>query len=291
LYFERAVEVQPGHAESLAALALTYIQLVTLAMANGSEMLPQAKTLAARAVEADPKLSRAHLALGVAQLLHARNLADAERNFCVASDLDPSDALCHRWHAKLLSSKGRHEEAVSKAQRALRGDPLSLSVRRDLVETLFAARLYDETIAEAHRLMEMTGHAPDVQLGLVWVFFLKGDHEKAFHSLCAGFRSLGTGREILDRAAEAYRAGGMATVLRLWAEVMEQQASLGQQSIDLLVLYGLLGEQDRCFKLLNLAAKQFHPVILWLPVSPIFDKLRSDPRYDRLLARLGVAAR
>ena len=90
-------------------------------MANGSEMLPQAKTLAARAVEADPKLSRAHLALGVAQLLHARNLADAERNFCVASDLDPSDALCHRWYAKLSFSKGRHEEAVSKARRALRG--------------------------------------------------------------------------------------------------------------------------------------------------------------------------
>jgi len=80
-------------------------------------------------------------------------------------------------------------------------------------------------------------------------------------------------------------------VLRLWAKVMEQQAALGQQSIDLLVLYGLLGERDRCFKLLDLAAKQFHPVILWLPVSPIFDKLRSDRRYDRLLSRLGMAAR
>ena len=291
LYFERAVEVRPEHAESLAALALTYIHLVTLAMAKGSEMLPQAKALAVRAVEANPKLSRAHTALGVAQLLLERNLADAEKNFCLASDLERSDGLSLRWYAKLLSSQGRHEEAIAQGRRALECDPLSLSVRRDVVETLFAARHYDETIAEANRLVEMTGHSPDVQLGLVWVYFLKGEESKAFHSLCAGFRSLGTGPEILDRAEKAFKSGGMETVLRHWAEVMEHQAALGQQSIDLLVLYGLLGEKERCFKLLDLAAEQFHPVMLWLPVSPIFDKIRSDRRYDRLLARLGLSPR
>ena len=291
LYFEHAIKVQPEHAESLAALALTYIQLVTLAMAKGSEMLPQAKALAVRALEANPKLARAHVALGATQLLHERNLEDAATNFCLASNLDPSDTLSRRWYAKLLSNQGWHDEAIAEARRALEGEPLSLSVRRDLIEILLAARHYDETIAEAKRLVKMTGHAPDVQLGLVWVYFLRGDHEKAFQSLSAGFRSLGTGPEILDRAAKAFKSGGMETVLRLWAKVMEQQAALGQQSIDLLVLYGLLGERDRCFKLLDLAAKQFHPVILWLPVSPIFDKLRSDRRYDRLLSRLGMAAR
>ena len=291
LYFEQAIKVQPDHAESLAALALTYIHLVTLAMTKGSEMLPRAKALAVRAVEANPKLARAHVALGVAQLLHERNFSDAARNFCLASNLDPSDTLSPRWYAKLLSSQGRHEEAIAEARRALQGEPLSLSIHRDLIEILFAARRYDETIAEAKRLMKTTGHAPDIQLGLVWVYFLKGDHDKAFHSLCAGFRSIGTGSEIVDRATIAFKSGGMETVLRLWAKVMEQQASLGLQSIDLLVLYGLLGERDRCLKLLDLAAKQFHPVILWLPVSPIFDKLRSDPCYDRLLSRLGLAVR
>jgi DNA-binding winged helix-turn-helix (wHTH) protein/tetratricopeptide (TPR) repeat protein len=291
LYFERAVELEPKHAESLAALSFTYIHLVILVMAKGSELLPRAKALALSAVSSDPTLARAHVALGVTQLLHERNLADAEKNFCMASDLDATDDLSHRWYAKLLSSQGRHEEAISEARRALRGNPLSLSTRRDLIETLFAARHYDETIAEAHQLMEITGHAPDVQLGLVWVYFLQGDPDKAFQSLCAGFRSLGTGQEILARAETAFKVGGMERVLRFWAEVMEQQASLGQQSIDLLVLYGLLGEKNRCFKLLDLAAEQFHPVVLWLPVSPIFDKLRSDLRYDRLLAHLGLAGR
>ena len=171
----------------------------------------------------------------------------------MAIDLDPSDALSHRWYAKLLSCKGRHEEAILEAQRALRCDPLSLSVRRDVVETLFAARRYEQTIAEAHQLMEMTGQAPDVQLGLVWVYFLKGDQSKAFHSLCAGFRSLGTGPKILDRVAKAFKSGGMRAVFGLWAKVMEQQAALGQQSIDLLVRT-LLGEKDRCFNPLDLAA-------------------------------------
>jgi tetratricopeptide (TPR) repeat protein len=117
----------------------------------------------------------------------------------LASNLDPTDTLSHRWYAKLLSTQGRHDDAIAEARRALEGDPLSLSVRRELIEILLAARHYDETIAEAKRLMKMTGPAPDVQLGLVWVYFLRGDHEKAFQSLSAGFRSLGTGPEIFAR--------------------------------------------------------------------------------------------
>jgi Flp pilus assembly protein TadD len=291
LYFERAIEAQPEHAESLAALAHTYIHLVTLGMATGSELLPRAKAVALRALETDPKLARAHVALAIVQLLHERNLEDAEKNLRLASDLDPNDALPHCWYAKLLSSRGRHEEAVSHARQALRADALSLAVRRDLVEILFLARRYDETIAEAHQLVEMAGNAPDVQLGLAWVYFLKDDQAKAFHTLCAGFHALGTAPEILDQMAKAFRRGGIRAVFQLWAQVMEKQAALGQKSLDVLVLYALLGEKDRCFKVLESIVKQSHPAVLWLPVSPLFDKLRSDRRYDRLLARLGFAAR
>jgi predicted Zn-dependent protease len=195
-------------------------------MAKGVELLPRAKALALRAVETDLKLARAHVALAITQLLHERNLVDAEKNLCRASALDPNDALPHRWHAKLLSSRGQHEEAIAAARRVLRADPLSLPVRRDLVEILFIARRYDETIAEAHQLIEMAGHAPDVQLGLAWVYSLKDDQAKAFHSLCAGFHALGTGPEILDRVAKAFRRGGIRAVFQLWARVMENQAAL-----------------------------------------------------------------
>src|SRR5438445_671273 len=107
---------------------------------------------------------------------------------------DGADELYRNGRSILSGHPG--PAALKQARRGLECDPLSLSVRRDVIETLFAARHYDETIAEANRLMEMTGHSPDVQLGLVWVYFLKGDESKAFHSLCTGFRSLGTGREI-----------------------------------------------------------------------------------------------
>jgi serine/threonine-protein kinase len=289
LYFERAIEVQPRHAESLAALAHIYIQLVILAVARGSDLLPRAEALAMRAVEVDSRLAAAHVALGITQLLYKRTLAAAERTFRLAIELDPGDASAHLWYAKLLSSKARHEEAITAAQTAMNSDPLSMSLRRNLVEILFTARHYDRTIVEAQQLVRTTKHAPDVQLVLVWVFFMKGEHDRAFESLVRGLRSLGTGPEILGRAERAFQDGGMKSVLRLWAEIMEQQDVLGQKSIDLLVLYGLLGEKDRCFRLLELAAKQFHPVILWLPVSPIFDNLRSDRRYNPFLERYGLA--
>jgi hypothetical protein len=70
--------------------------------------------------------------------------------------------------------------------------------------------------------------------------------------------------------------------------VLEQQAAVGQKTqIDLLVLHALLGDNDRCFQLLDTGFEERHPYLMSLPVSPVFDGLRSDPRYLPFTARLG----
>ncbi len=291
LYFERAIEGLPDHAPAAAALAHVYIQLVSLGMAKGSELFPRAKALAVRALEIDPKLASAHSALGIAKLLYERDTESAERSFRAAIDLDPGDAAAHRWYAKLLSFRNRHEEAIAEARRALLADPLSLALRRDLIEALFMARHYEEAIAEAQQSLQMAGHAPDIQLGLAWIYYLLHDEEKAFAACREGFRSLGTAPEVLEGTAKAYRRGGMREVLRLWAQIMKEQAALGQRTVDLLVLYALVDEKDRAFELIDWVLRESLPALLWLPASPFFDTLRSDPRYKRALSRLRSADR
>lgn len=286
LYFERAIEADAAHAESGAALAQTYLHLIASGTERGSDLLPRARAHAARALEADPSLSRAHLALGVARLLGDWETAEAEKSFRTAMALDPADSAPHSWLARLFSFTGKHMEAIAEARAALKIDPLSLAVRRDLVETLFVARSYNEAIAEGQHLLRISGQSESVLLGLAWIYWVAGDEQRSFEAVYAGFQALGVAAEVLARAQRSFQTGGMREVFALWEKLLQEQADLGQRTLDLVFLHSLLNERDRAFEMLDLLFKYGHPALLLLPGSPLFDNLRSDPRYDRLLARM-----
>jgi len=286
LYFERAIESDPDHAESGAALAHTYIHLVTSALGKGQDLLPCAKALAARASENDPKLSSARLAFGITRLLCDWEVAEAEKSFRNAIALDSGDGAPHRWLASLLSFNNMHTEAVAEARAALQADPLSLGVRRDLVETLFLARLYEEAIAEGRLLLQMSAQAADVQLGLSWIYYTVGDMDRAYDAIYAGFKAHGTSKAVLVRVERSFRRGGIRSVLQLWMQLLQSQAEVGQRSLDLLFLCSLMEERDRAFELMDRLVEQCHPSLLLLPASPLFDKLRPDPRFRRVLQQL-----
>jgi tetratricopeptide (TPR) repeat protein len=264
-------------------LAHTYIQLAALRLEG--DLLARARSLASRAIEGVPTLSRAHSALAIATLLHDRNVASAERSFLKAIELDPEDVVAHGWYAKLLSFDERHDAAEREARKALETDPLSLALRRDLTETLFTARRYTDTIAEARELLRLSDDSPSILLGLSWIYYVVGDLPQSFDAAYRGFRRLGIARPVLDGVAAAFRRDGMDGVFRAWARVLREQAALGQKTLDLLVLSALLGDADRAFELIDQVLRQSHPAFLLLPACPLFDKIRQDHRYREALSQ------
>lgn len=284
LYLDRAIEADPDHADALAALAMLSVHLV--ALGTGGDLMARARALAVRSVVAAPGSAAGHAALGVTTLLHDRDVASAEEELRVAIALEPRDATAHRWSSKLLSFSGRHDEAIAEAKRAMEADPLSIASHRDLVEALFLARRGDEAIREAHELLRRFPQETEVQLGLAWLHWIAGHEQQAFEAFYAGLTGSGVARDVLDGSARVFREGGMPEVFRNWSQVLEGQAALGHKALDLVVLYALLGENDRAFEWIDRLVDLSHPAILWIPVSPVFDRLRSDVRYPGVLARL-----
>src|SRR5215831_6441113 len=217
LYFERATQADPSSAEALGALAHTYILAVYVGLESGSELFPRAQAAATRAVELDSNLAEAHVALGAVQLVQKYDFNSAEKEFQTAIRLKPEDPTAHCWYARLLSAQGKHAEAVTE-------------VRRALLEALFMARRYDETIAEAQHLFDLSPSSPEIQLGLVWIYHVQKREKEAFSSLMAGLTSLGVAAPLQERAQKAFQRSGMDAVLRLWVEVLEQQKSVGQKA-------------------------------------------------------------
>jgi DNA-binding winged helix-turn-helix (wHTH) protein len=284
LYFERAVKADSLHSDASIALAQVYIRFVEDGLASGAEVLPKAQSLAGRAIECAPESSSAHVALAIASLLHDRDISIAEQHFLSAIELDPASAPARHWYAKLLSFAQRHDEAVCQAQTAVQIDTHSLLLRRGFVEALFMARRYGETVHECEALLGLSGYASEVQLGLSWVYYVVADHQRAFDVLYAGFSGLGMARPVLDQVVSTFQRSGIEDVFRIWAGWLNQQAVLGRIVVDLLVLYALLGEADAAFEMIDGILNRCHPSLLWLPASPLFDKLRSDPRYRAALA-------
>jgi hypothetical protein len=91
-------------------------------------------------------------------------------------------------------------------------------------------------------------------------------------------------RPALDQVVRAFQSSGIDEVLCIWASWLKQQAVLGQIVVDLLVIFALLGEADAAFEMIDGILNRCHPSLLWLPASPLFDKLRPDPRYRAALA-------
>lgn len=283
LYFERVLEADPNYPDAAAMLALVYVHLVSVG--SDEDLMARASSLVPRA---GLRTYAGLMALGITSLLYERNVATAERSLREAVSLDTQDSAARRWLAKLLSFCGRHDEAIAEARHAAEADPLSMMAGRDLLEVLFMARRYDDALQQSHRLLSIAGSAPDVRLGLVWIHWMMGDQQKAFDTLYAGFSELGVAREVLDRLADTFRERGMRGVFDVWAEFLGQRSALGQSALDLLFLDAVLGRHDRAFRLIDVLLRRGHPALLWIPVCPLLDDLRSDVRYSGVRSQLRV---
>jgi len=288
IYFQQAIRVDPQSAVAISDLARTYVLMASMGLEKGSELLPRARVLATRAREFDPLLGEACLPLAVAHFVLDHDFESAEEQFRQAIELKPEDSLTHRWYARFLSSQNRHQEAVIEARLALKVDPLMLAARRELPKILATAGRYDEALKETHRLAEIVPDMPELHFGLtLFYYLLKVDHE-VFAAFMAYLRCLSVAPQILIKAKRAYETGGLLAMFSFWARVLESEVKPGPRNQwHLIVLYSLLNDNDRCFEIIETAYAESNPSLLWLAASPILQNLRSDPRYNLFLTRLG----
>jgi hypothetical protein len=53
-------------------------------------------------------------------------------------------------------------------------------------------------------------------------------------------------------------------------------------------LYGAMGERDRAFEWMEKAYEARDSGLFFMRVNPLYDPLRSDPRFHEMLRRLGI---
>ena len=293
-YFQRAIQKDPNYALAYAGLAESYI---TLGQPwNGAlspqEALPQAKAAATKALGIDDTLGEAQLALARVSQLYDWDWPAAEKEYTRALELNPNDAMAHGWYGEYLLATARYEEAIVQLRQAVALDPLSSNHAAGLGFVLYLARRYDQGIREFQKALELEPDMIYAHQGLGWVYEQKkmyreaiAEQEKAVNLTNRdGFAVANLGRVLGD-------AGRKLEAKKLLEELQERSKHRYHYISPCLIAVVQigLGERDQAIASLEQGYTSRDQWMLYLKVDPHMDDLRSDPRFQDLLRRVGLS--
>ena len=282
--FQRAIELDPTYAPAYAGLADTYSLLANYGVLAPNEAFPQAEAAARKALDLDPSSSEAHTALAYPEHHYTWNWEAAELDYKTAISLAPSNANARLRYAELLSSLGRHDEAIAEMHHALDLDPLSLVYANNLGRFLYHARRYDEAIDVLTKTLAVDPGRTYAHVHLAMSYDEKHMYPEALDEFRHAFGdkpSLGLAR-LYARSGNLPRARQMADLLRLRAGDSDWFFLGG--------VYAAIGDKDRAFACLDTAYAKHDFFLVFLKVHPWMDPLRSDPRFGSLLKKMGLAS-
>lgn len=156
-YFQAAIARSPNDPLAYAAISDAYYSLWT--ERAPMEIRPEAEKAAGKAVELDPTLADAHVALGEVKLAFNWDWPGAEREFKAALELNPNLSKARVRYASYLSTLGRTEETVAEVERAHQLDPVSPHFNVDIARSLTLSRHYNEAIDLCRRTIELEPNA------------------------------------------------------------------------------------------------------------------------------------
>jgi len=282
---ERAVEEDPQLAVAWAALAECY------AMAQGFSTPPEegtterATAAAEKALALDPGLAAAHATLGFLRAAHAFDWAGAECEFRRALELAPDEAFAHLLYGGVvLAPAGRLAEAELHQARAAALDPVSAVVVNGTGMMRLMQRRYDEAANAFQSALTLDEAYPWAHRGLGEVYLLQGRYAEALEAIAqVEMPAFGAG---FAGYCQAKLGRTVAAELALRRLEHLKQASVSYQ---IAVLRLGLGDLEGAFEWLGRAVEHRSVGVLWLKVDPIWDPIRSDPRFASVLATMGLA--
>jgi TolB-like protein/tetratricopeptide (TPR) repeat protein len=285
-YFRHALEKDPEFALAHAGLADSYCLLAFFDLLPPAEAMPKAKASAMRAVEIDGDLAEAHAALASVLKVYDHDWAAAEQRYRQALQLNPNYVHAYRGYAALLAAIGRFPESLLQIRHAQELDPLSVVVSMEMAWNYFVAREYDHAVEQAYRVTHFDPEFPSARYILGLALEQKGRFAEA--------------RAAFERALVPGHASAPASLGHLFGVTGQREEALGM--LDQLnrlasaghvapfwhsIVYAGLGDADAAFEHLERSYTQSDVWLVWLDKDPRLDSLRTDPRFEQLLRRVG----
>ena len=283
--FEQVIAADPAFAPAYAGLVDAYGWWALPAPASGGIRFETAysrmRPAAVKALELDPLLAEAHAAMGRVYSIE-RDWKNADSSFRKAIDLNPTlTQIYTNYSSSTLTPLGRFGEAEHLMQVALRSDPLSLDVWREIGILQFLDGRYEDAVGTFERVRAVDPEYPYINMFLPRALMFAGRVDEALSLVeertRAGKRSLPP-----HYLAHLYVKAGRR-------EEAEKLVPTKDSPYSEMVLAVALGQMDRAFDALDRTEVQ-EPLRFGVGglLNPEVASLRADPRFAAFRKKFGL---
>ena len=289
--YQQAIERDSQYALAYAGLASSYALLGQVPYDDlaPSDAKPKAREAAKRALELDPELAEAHAVLANVAFSYDWNFDTAEREFQRAIALGPNNPTSHLWYGHYCIVRNRLTQALEENSRTLELDPVLPLFNTVRAEIKYNMRDYDAAIEQGRRTIEQY---PTYPLAYIWLgsaYRQKKMFPEALDSFSKGRQLSADHPAMIALYGHALAASGDAAGARkALADLQHLAQSRYVSSLYFAAIYMGLGEKSTALDWLDRAYKERSDRLVYLGVDPIADPLRSEPRFNQLLHKIGI---
>jgi non-specific serine/threonine protein kinase len=288
-YFQQAAEKDPGYALPHVGIADAYGILGVYGFMPPHPAYARARAAANKALEIDPEIAEVYASLGWIAMWYDRDWPAAESHFLKAIQMKPDHPEAHMWYGNLLFATGRFDQSIREMRKAKELEPLEPAPPTHVGWALYFARRFDESIEELCKVIESD---PEFSLPYMWQ--------------SANFVTKEMWREAIDAAQKFLELSGESVIALSILGLAYGSAGMKDEAFKILErLDGLpkdryvgplyramvwvgLGEKNKALENLEKAYDGRESAMAFLKVWPIFDSLRSEPRFNALLKKMNL---
>jgi eukaryotic-like serine/threonine-protein kinase len=285
--YQQAIALDPQYALAYAGVANYHNWLGVFSVMPFAECSAAAYEAASTAVDLDPNLAEAHVALGQAILCRDFAWGGAEHHLVRAIELDPNYPPARIWYSLQLAMEGRFSESLREAHTGRDLDPMAVISRFAVLWCSYHARRFEEAHRFATAILENDPRNLMMLYGASFVFSALGRHEEAIEAAGQCVQLMGKASHTLARLASAHAAAGD---LEAAQDVLEDMVRLAERRYvspyHLALVTCQLNRLEESLDMLERAYESGDAKVLWMGVDPELDPLHGHPRYNDLLRKL-----
>src|SRR6266545_985698 len=290
-HFQQAVALDPKFALAYASLADAYNTIGYWGYLPPKEAFPEAKRAAQMALNIDPDLAEAHGALGYVEFQYEWKFKEAEMEFKEAIRLNPNSVSARLRFFEYLFDFQRTQKAQEQLERARELDPLSIQINFLFAAESSFARDFDRAIEQLQKTISMDPNNVLAYDLLGAVFYQKKMPAQAFtaHDKANSLEGVFSDAEMAEMR-NAYETAGLSAYFRKENELRQKRLAEGkyQSPLNIALNYAFAGNDSEALDWLERAVDERTPWLPELKIDPMWDAVRSQPRFVALLKKIGL---
>lgn len=290
-FFHQSTEVDPDYAAAYGGLAESFSLLAHKGLQRPHDIMPKVRSAALKAIELDPQVPEAHMALGFVRSAYDWDWEAAEHHYWQALESSSyGNVEAQHWYATdYLAPMGRLDEALQHIQHALFVDPLSHLINSSVGFVFIVRREYDQAIEQFQKGLFLDPHYYHFYTGLGRSYMQLGMFSEALEYFQKARGLSGDLPYVTGILAHCHAImGQVEKAERLMQELLHLSIERHVPSMTFALLNSALNRPDEAFAWLEKAFSERECPLAYLKVYPTYDALRTDARVQDLILKLGL---